>query len=199
MSEPKPVKRKRQSENEEGGRKRRRFNKSNEPNKKFPLPTFARSGIICTCDQNNRIRCGWEARTILQEEFERKFGEFCPVQYNVAHPSISDASESISDMLNKELNDQKGGVSISNPKERLWEFTTTKCKGIEYLEIQPKEGSDKKDVDIKMDVKTDNLIERNKDVESQDDDVEEEEEEDDEEVGEDQFVSQVQKGKTDDE
>ena len=102
----------------------------------FKTIAFGSSGILCTSDKFHQKFCGMEARTILEEHFQLKFGKF-EVKDNCIEVTNTNDEASISELLSKEIAEAKKDAKSSS-STRLWEFTDTKCNGVEFLELHPK-------------------------------------------------------------
>lgn len=126
-------------------KKKKYYVQANKPPGKgkhnFKTISFGSKGIICTSDKHHQKFCGMEARYILQERFEKRYGHFNSSNSSEVDVATDDENEpSLTEMLQKEIEDAKKQTNSSSSDEnpiRLWEFTDTKCTGVEFLELNP--------------------------------------------------------------
>ncbi|KAK2957182.1 putative tRNA acetyltransferase TAN1 [Blattamonas nauphoetae] len=100
----------------------------------FRAPTFGSVGVLCTCEKRFQKMCGREARILLEETFHRKY---VPEEEQEKEEEDGNQQASIADLLSAEIADEIQSTQNSNTQGRLWEFTDTKCAGLEYLELNP--------------------------------------------------------------
>ena len=102
----------------------------------FKTIAFGSHGILCTSDKIHQKFCGMESRSLLEESFQKQYGPF-NLDSSSAKDVDTQSSDSVSleDILSQEIAEAK---SDNSSKERLWEFTDTKCTGVEFLELHPR-------------------------------------------------------------
>eukprot|EP00770_Monocercomonoides_exilis_P003882 MONOS_3862.1-p1 / transcript=MONOS_3862.1 / gene=MONOS_3862 / organism=Monocercomonoides_exilis_PA203 / gene_product=unspecified product / transcript_product=unspecified product / location=Mono_scaffold00095:41660-43050(-) / protein_length=426 / sequence_SO=supercontig / SO=protein_coding / is_pseudo=false len=72
---------------------------------------------------------------LLSEAFEKRYGKFDKKDDKEA--DVKEHDRSTADLLGDEISDIKEEMAAKDSQHRLWEFTNTKCNGIEYLELNP--------------------------------------------------------------
>lgn len=104
----------------------------------FKTMSFGSLGVLCTCDKRHQKFCGMEARALLQERFEQRYGVFSPSATEAEHEEEkTEGSSSLSDILQKEIAEAQASEAGTSSHQRLWEFTDTGVSGVEFLELNP--------------------------------------------------------------
>ncbi|KAJ4461845.1 hypothetical protein PAPYR_1522 [Paratrimastix pyriformis] len=77
-----------------------------------------------------------DARILLTEHYEKIYGKWgdAPAEDDAA-PAGEDENEDIDDLIAKEIQGLKKTEGPKPTQKRLWDFTSTGCKGVEFLSL----------------------------------------------------------------